>query len=53
MPTLVKLPLAKEMPDLSFDGTSINGQLVTQLATGQFLETKRIVVLVGGTEPAS
>ena len=47
--TLAKLPLAKELADLKFDGTPINGDLVTQLAGGSFLETKRNIVLVGGT----
>jgi DNA replication protein DnaC len=47
--TLAKLPLAKELADLKFDGTPINGDLVAQLSTGTFLETKRNVVLVGGT----
>jgi len=46
---IAKLPLAKELADLSFGGTPINGELVGQLATGAFLETKRNVVLVGGT----
>ena len=48
-----KLPLAKELVDLSFDGTPINGALVEQLSTGAFLADQRNVVLVGGTEPAS
>jgi DNA replication protein DnaC len=47
--TLAKLPLAKELADMTFGGTPINGDLVTQLATGAFLETKRNIVLVGGT----
>jgi DNA replication protein DnaC len=47
--TLAKLPLAKELANLKFDGTPINGDLVAQLSTGTFLETKRNVVLVGGT----
>ena len=47
--TLAKLPLAKELADMAFGGTPINGDLVTQLATGAFLETKRNIVLVGGT----
>jgi DNA replication protein DnaC len=47
--TLAKLPLAKELADMTFDGTPINCDLVTQLATGAFLETKRNIVLVGGT----
>ena len=50
---IAKLPLAKELADLSFGGTPINGELVGQLATGAFLETKRNVVLVGGTESDS
>ena len=47
--TLAKLPLAKELADMSFDGTPINADLVAQLATGAFLETRRNIVLVGGT----
>jgi DNA replication protein DnaC len=47
--TLAKLPLAKELADLKFDGTPVNGDLVTQLASGAFLDDKRNVVLVGGT----
>jgi DNA replication protein DnaC len=47
--TLAKLPLAKDLADLKFAGTPINGDLVEQLATGAFLETKRNVVLIGGT----
>jgi DNA replication protein DnaC len=47
--TLAKLPLVKELADIKFDGTPINGDLVAQLATGAFLETKRNIVLVGGT----
>ena len=44
-----KLPLAKELVDLSFDGTPINGALIEQLSTGAFLSDQRNVVLVGGT----
>ena len=44
-----KLPLAKELVDLSFDGTPINGALIEQLSTGAFLADQRNVVLVGGT----
>jgi DNA replication protein DnaC len=47
--TLAKLPLAKDLADLKFAGTPINGDLVEQLASGTFLETKRNIVLVGGT----
>ena len=44
-----KLPLAKELVYLSFDGTPINGALIEQLSTGAFLSDQRNVVLVGGT----
>ena len=47
--TIAKLPLAKELTDLSFDGTPINGALIEQLSTGAFLANQRNVVLVGGT----
>jgi DNA replication protein DnaC len=47
--TLAKLPLAKELADMGFDGSPINGGLIAQLAGGGFLETKRNIVLVGGT----
>jgi 23S rRNA G2069 N7-methylase RlmK/C1962 C5-methylase RlmI len=30
--------LAKELTDLSFEGTPINGELIAQLATGAFLD---------------
>ncbi len=46
---LAKFPLAKELADLSFVGTPINGDLVEQLASGAFLNTQRNVVLIGGT----
>jgi len=46
---IARLPLAKELADLTFKGTPINGALIEQLATGAFLEDKRNVVLIGGT----
>jgi len=46
---IARLPLAKELTDLTFKGTPINGALIEQLATGAFLEDKRNVVLIGGT----
>jgi len=46
---VAKLPLAKELAELSLQGTPINGELIAQLATGAFLDDKRNVVLVGGT----
>src|SRR5690606_38216918 len=46
---IAKLPLAKELAELDFEGTPINDELVAQLATGAFLDDKRNVVLIGGT----
>ena len=38
-----KLPLAKELADIAFDGTPINQQLVHDLAGGAFLDITRAV----------
>ena len=46
---IAKLPLAKELADLAFDGTTINGALIEQLGTGAFLDSQRNVVLIGDT----
>ncbi|HET7155237.1 MAG TPA: IS21-like element helper ATPase IstB [Hyphomicrobiaceae bacterium] len=46
---IAKLPLAKELADLKFEGTPINAGLIEQLGSGAFLETKRNLVLIGGT----
>jgi len=46
---VAKLPLAKELAEFSFEGTPINGELIAQLAGGDFLDNKRNVVLIGGT----
>jgi DNA replication protein DnaC len=46
---VAKMPLAKELTDLSFEGTPINGELIKQLASGAFLDDMRNIVLVGGT----
>ena len=46
---LAKLPLVKELAELSFTGTPINGGLIEQLSGGAFLAGQRNVVLVGGT----
>jgi DNA replication protein DnaC len=46
---LAKFPLAKELADLSFDGTPINGELIGEFASGAFLDTQRNLVLIGGT----
>lgn len=46
---IAKLPLAKELADLDFSGTPINGELVEQLSSGAFLDDQRNVVLIGGS----
>jgi DNA replication protein DnaC len=46
---IAKLPLAKELADLTFDGTTINGALIEQLGTGSFLDSQRNIVLIGDT----
>ena len=46
---LAKLPLVKELAELSFTDTPINGGLIEQLSGGAFLAGQRNVVLVGGT----
>lgn len=46
---IAKLPLAKELADLTFNGTTINGALIEQLGTGAFLDSQRNVVLIGDT----
>ena len=43
--TLAKMPLVKELSELAFDGSPINGALIEQLSSGDFLDTQRI----GGT----
>ena len=47
--TIAKLPLAKDIDDFVFEGSSINETLVRDLATGNFVDHERNVVLVGGT----
>ena len=47
--TTAKLPLAKEIDEFSFEGTPINATLIRELATGDFLDHQRNLVLVGGT----
>ena len=47
--TIAKLPMAKELSDFDFSATPVNEALVRELTTGAFLESKRNVVLVGGT----
>ena len=47
--TIARLPLAKDLNDFQFDGTSINETLVRDLASGGSLAQQRNAVLVGGT----
>ena len=47
--TIAKLPLAKEVDEFSFEDTPVNETLVRDLASGEFLEHQRNVVLIGGT----
>ena len=47
--TIAKLPLAKEIANFVFDGTSINETLVRDLAGGNFLAHQRNAAFIGGT----
>ena len=47
--TIAKLPLAKELEEFDFEETEINETLVRDLATGDFLNHQRNLVLIGGT----
>ncbi len=47
--TIAKLPLAKELEEFSFEATEINETLVRDLASADFLDHQRNLVLVGGT----
>ena len=47
--TVAKLPLAKDIEEFDFTGTTINEGLVRELATGSFVADQRNVVLIGGT----
>ena len=51
--TIAKLPLAKDIDDFDFDGTTVNETLVRDLSGGGFVAQQRNVVLVGGTDPNS
>jgi DNA replication protein DnaC len=46
---IARLPLAKELAELSFEETPINAELVGMLATGAFLDQQRNAILIGGT----
>ena len=47
--TSAKLPTAKELADFDIAASPVNEPLIQELAGGDFLESKRNIVLVGGT----
>ena len=47
--TSARLPTAKELADFDFTASPVNQPLIQELAAGNFLESQRNVVLVGGT----
>ena len=47
--TSARLPTAKELADFDFAASPVNEPLIQELAGGDFLESKRNIVLVGGT----
>jgi len=47
--TIARLPLAKEIDEFDFEETPVNETLVRDLASGNFLDHQRNVVLIGGT----
>lgn len=47
--TIAKLPLAKELEEFDFEAVEVNETLIRDLATGDFLDHQRNLVLIGGT----
>lgn len=47
--TIAKLPLAKELEEFDFEAAEVNETLIRDLATGDFLDHQRNLVLIGGT----
>jgi DNA replication protein DnaC len=47
--TIAKLPLAKEIKEFDFEAAEVNETLIRDLATGDFLDHQRNLVLIGGT----
>ncbi len=47
--TIAKLPLAKELQEFDFEAAEVNETLIRDLATGDFLDHQRNLVLIGGT----
>ncbi len=50
--TIAKLPLAKELEEFDFEAAQVNETLIRDLATGDFLDHQRNLVLIGGTGTA-
>lgn len=44
--TIAKLPLAKELEEFDFEATEINETLIRDLATGDFLDHQRKLILI-------
>ena len=47
--TIAKLPLAKEINEFDFEAAEVNETHIRDLATGDFLDHQRNLVLIGGT----
>jgi len=47
--TIAKLPLAKELEEFDFEAAEVNETLIRDLASGDFLDHQRNLVLIGGT----
>ena len=47
--TIAKLPLAKELEEFDCEAAEVNETLVRDLATGDFLDHQRNLVLIGAT----
>ena len=47
--TIAKLPLAKELEEFDFEAAEVNETLLRDLASGDFLDHPRNLVLIGGT----
>ncbi|SLN70990.1 transposase/IS protein [Aquimixticola soesokkakensis] len=47
--TIAKLPLAKELEEFDFETAEVNETLIRDLASGDFLDHQRNLVLIGGT----
>jgi len=47
--TIAKLPLAKELEEFDLKAAEVNETLIRDLATGDFLDHQRNLVLIGGT----